>query len=430
MLGTMTQGTAHDAPAANRFARSGTALLVGALTSNLLSYAFFVILSRYLSEGELGAVGSMVNLSVIATVPALGLQLVAARLVARRAHEPARVHPLERRLLGAGLALGVAVALVLALVSPAVARFLHVDVVTVIALAAALLPLTLAFTVQGLLQGRERFTALAVVLALSGVAKLVGAILAARLASGVTGVTVLYAAATAVVGVAGAAWVLATGGGLPASGEATRLHGTARLARLVAAAIVPTSGLLFLASIDVLLARQHLSRDESGLYTMGSLFEKAGFWGMSFLATLFYPAMTHADRRRKALLRALGVTAGIGALGTLATALLGGPLVAIVGGPGFAELSSDVWRFTAYGVALALVQVLAYAGVAAATVRMGLAMWVVAGLGVVWVSLAGRSVQGVVTILLTCALALVAAGLVVERRTLGASRDAAGVPLR
>ena len=46
MLGTMAQRTAHDSPAANRFARTGTVLLLGTLASNVLSYGFFVVLSR------------------------------------------------------------------------------------------------------------------------------------------------------------------------------------------------------------------------------------------------------------------------------------------------------------------------------------------------------------------------------------------------
>jgi hypothetical protein len=190
------------------------------------------------------------------------------------------------------------------------------------------------------------------------------------------------------------------------------------LARLVAAAVVPTSGLLFLASIDVLLARSQLTPAESGQYTIGALFEKAAFWGMSFLATLFYPAMADQARRRPALVRALTVTAAVGLAGTLATVALGGPLARLVGGPGFAPLAPDLWRFAAFGVALALVQVLAYAGVAAATVRMGVAMWAVSGAAVLWVAWAGDSVTDIVTILLVCATGLVAAGLVIERGTL------------
>lgn len=418
MLRTMAQRLTHDAPAANRFAASGAALLAGTLTANALSYAFFVVLSRLLDAGELGAVGALVNLSVIATVPALGLQLVAARLIAARlasaddspqaadAHEPA--------ILRGALRLGTAIALALAVLTPALTRLLSVDALAVLALSAAMVPMTLTYAAQGILQGEERFGPLAAVLALSGVSKVVAAVGAAVLGAEVNVVIALYAAATLAVGGL-AVWTVRRG--RPQGAPATPWGGR-HLARLVAAAAVPTSGLLFLASMDVLLARHHLTDAESGTYTVGALFGKAAFWGTSFLATLFYPAMTDPQRRRSALVRALAVTAGAGVAGIALTLALGRPLVLVVGGPDYAALAPDAWRFTAFGVLLALVQVLGYAGVAAASVRMGVAMWA-AGVVAVTVTLAtATSVVDVVTVMLGSAAALVVAGLVIERRSL------------
>jgi len=427
MLGTMAQRMAHDSPAANRFARSGAVLLAGTLVSNVLSYAFFVVLSRRVDQADLGGVGSMVNLSVILGVPALGLQLVAARLVARRAHHGDHGRDLERRLLRASIALGGGSALVLAALSPMVSKVLDVSVLTVLLLAGGLVPIAVLLATQGLLQGRERFTGLAVVLALAGVAKLLAALLASAVGSSGGRTTALivglYGLGLAMVAAVGAA--VALSGGRPTAGTAPASPGpdsspraSARLVRLIAAAAVPTSGLLFLAGVDVLLARHHLSPADSGQYTIGALFEKAAFWGMTFLATLFYPAMTDATRRRGALVRALLVTGALGLLGTAVTAAAGDRLAGLVGGPTFVPLGADLWRFVAFGVALALVQVLAYAGVAAASVRMGVTMWVVSGAAVAWVALAGDSVGDIITIFLLSAAGLVAAGLLIERTTL------------
>lgn len=433
MLGTMAQRTAHDSPAANRFARSGTVLLLGTLASNVLSYAFFVVLSRRLDQADLGAVGSLVNVSVIAGIPALGLQLVTARLVAHRAHDPQRARDLEIRLLKAALWFGVATAAALSLLSPLLAPALDVPVLASVVVALCMVPLTVLLSTQGLLQGRERFIALAVVLALGGVGKVTAALLAHQIGQGPTAVVGLYGITLVLVAGVGVAQVLfsqraswsrrTTGAGSPTAPSG----GTARLLRLVAAAVVPTSGLLFLAGIDVLLARHHLAPAESGQYTIGALFEKAAFWGMAFLATLFYPAMADEERRRSALIRALSVTAGLGVLGTAGTAALGDHLARLVGGPSFEPLGADLWRFAAFGVALALVQVLAYAGIAAATVRMGIAMWVVSGAAVLSVALVADSVTDIVTILLVCAAGLVAAGLYIERETLLRPRPASGL---
>lgn len=430
MLGTMAQRTTHDAPAANRFARSGVFLLVGTLVSNLLSYAFFAVLSRRMSPADLGAVGSMINLSVIAGIPALGLQLVAARLVARRAHDRTRVRDLEIRLLKAAFWLGVTTAALLTVASPLLAIVLDITVGAALVLAVGMVPLAVLLAAQGLLQGRERFIALSAALALVGVGKVAAALLANRVGPDATAVVGLYVLGLLLVALFCLLLVLfdpvdrAGRAGLTRPLLAPPPGATARLVRLVAAAVVPTSGLLFLVSVDVLLARHELAAADSGHYTIGALFEKAAFWGMSFLATLFYPAMAHEARRRAALVRALTVTAGLGLVGTAGTAAVGNQLATLVGGPSFTSLGADLWRFVAFGVALALVQVLAYAGVAAASMRMGVAMWVVSTAAVTWVAMAGKTVSDVVTIMLICAIGLVAAGLYIERGTLLGGRVA------
>lgn len=405
--------TTGSAPA-QRLAGPGGALLAGTLLSNLLSYAFFVVLSRHLSGADLGAVGALVNLSVIASVAGLGLQLVAARLVAHAA-EASASSALDRQILWNATGLGIAVAAVVGLGSPLLSALLHVPLSAVIILAVSLAPMTVTFACQGVLQGRERFVTLAVVLGLAGVAKFGAAVSAALFGLSVTGV----------VGALAGGWFLVALVALW-SARAWPQRDTAvkqsHLWRLVAAAVVPTSGLLFLSSIDVLLARQHLTAAESGAYTIGALFEKAAFWGMTFLATLFYPAMAVARRRRSALTKALGITGAVGLAGVVVTALFGAQLATLVGGVSYAALGPDLWRFTTFGVCLALVQVLAYAGLATASAPMGRAIWVVnilAAALVTAVPATRASVSALVTTLALCAAALVLVGLYLERGTLG-----------
>lgn len=428
---------AHEGPAVGRRAggpgaRSGGVLLAGTLASNLLSYAFFVVLSRSLDAGRLGAVGSIVNLSVLAGVPALGLQLVGARLVSHAGTGRART--VASGVLRFSTRLGLGVAALLAAASPAVAHLLDLDVALVLTLAATMVPITVTFACQGLLQGAERFAGLALVLGASGVAKFLAAWGSSWFGGDVAAVVVLFGLGWVAVAALGLA-VVRRGLGRPdtaapssssssdaAAGPAAETslpdHRAAvgHLGRLVAAAVVPTSGLLFLSSVDVLLARIHLDADASGAYTVGALFEKAAFWGLSFLATLFYPAMARAADRRGAILRALTITAGAGVVGVAVAVLLGGPLVALVGGPAYSALAPLVWRFTLLGVCLALVQVIAYAGLAAASHRMGVAMWVAGGLAVAVTSLNHGDVAAVVDGMLVVAAALVVVGAVIEWR--------------
>lgn len=80
-------GQARSTETWRRLLRAGTvpALLVsiGTMTANLLGYGFFLVLNRTQTPENLGVVVALTNLAVIGAVPALALQLVVARRVAR-----------------------------------------------------------------------------------------------------------------------------------------------------------------------------------------------------------------------------------------------------------------------------------------------------------------------------------------------------------
>ncbi|MEO7130537.1 MAG: oligosaccharide flippase family protein [Dermatophilaceae bacterium] len=408
--------TADPGSGARPVARSGAALLMGTVLGNVLAYAFLLILTRYLTADGLGAVGSLVNLSTICGVPALGLQLVAARLVTRARHTgesqprtsgngaPASI---EARVVRLGVEIGLVVAGVLTVASPLLAVLLHLDVVAVVVLAAGLVPMSLTFAAQGILQGEEKFGRLAVVMALNGLMRFLAGAGSVALGVDVIGVLVLLSAGWLVT--ASVAFLL-----LHRHQRLPARRFSAGLTRLVAQAVVPTAGLLFLSSIDVLLARHYLSVHESGAYTVGAIFEKAAFWGMAFLATLFYPRMARPDERRRAIHSAAGITLALGVVGVSGAALLGDPLVRLVGGEAYAAMGPLVWRFTALGVVLALIQVLVYAGLASARNWTGVVVWVTAAAIVISVSLRHGSVSEVVTTMLVWGAALAVVAGVVE----------------
>jgi O-antigen/teichoic acid export membrane protein len=411
------------APAAPppRVARSGALLLAGTLSANILAYTFFIILSRYLPAGSLGAVGALVNLSTIATVPALGLQLVAARRVARLSvdHSGVDASPAGAAsssasstedtacILRTGLEVGAATALVFVCATPLLGRILQVDAVSMVLLAAGLVPMAVTYALQGVLQGSERFGPLALMVAVSGAAKPMAAVVTAATGGSVSTVMLCLALGWTLTAALG---LLLTRPGRLGGNPASRDH----VRRDVVAASVPTSGLLLLSSLDVLLARHHLTPAESGSYTVGALFEKAALWGMAFLATLFFPAMARPLERATATAKALTITAGLGFTGTALTWAASEGLVRIAGGPDYAGLAPDAWRFTALGSLLALVQVIVYASLARARVRAGVAVWVAGLVAIVSAHVWGDSVRGIVTVMLVTTSALVAVLLFLE----------------
>lgn len=404
----------------------GAVLFVGTLAGNLLGYLFFVVLSRTLSPQDLGAVGSLASLATIAAVPGLGIQLVAARWVAAPASDSAEVADGADAALAAGLRLALLLSAIALVLAPGAAYLLRVDVSAALAVAVAAAPITMTFAVQGLLQGRERFAALAIVAALVGVTRVVAAVIAAVAGLGPVAVMWLFAAGCAVTFVAAAA-LLRRDGRLPGPSAIRHAWGSSAartIFRESATAVLPMSGLLVLSSVDMLLARHFLPADLSGGYAVGVLFEKVALWGPAFLATLYYPRMARPSDRPRAVRDALLLTAAVGVIGIVAAFLLGGPLVAVVGGAGYAALAPLAWLFTALGVALALVQVLVYADLAVGRHRAGAAVWLALGASAVVV--AGR--HDTITAVVTGVLGSILAVAIVSAALSRSPRRARGAP--
>jgi O-antigen/teichoic acid export membrane protein len=290
-------------------------LFVGTFLGNMLSYFFFVVLSRTLTPPDLGAVGSLVSLATIAAVPGTGIQLVAARWVAAPPPDGPPLRCLRLRCLprlrcspgtaaldaalGASLRLAAVLSAAALVLVPGAAYLLRVDVGAALAVATAAAPITLTFAVQGLLQGRERFGALATVAALVGITRVSAAVLAAAGDLGPDAVMWLFTAGWALtLYIAG--FLLHRDGGPHLFKAARHAWGSApsrAIFRQSVTAVLPMSGLLVLSSLDMLLARHFLPEDLSGGYAIGAVFEKVAFWGPTFLATLYYPRMARAADR-------------------------------------------------------------------------------------------------------------------------------------
>ncbi|MDO5629254.1 MAG: oligosaccharide flippase family protein [Mobilicoccus sp.] len=401
----------------------GLVLFAGTALGALLGYAFFAVLGRSLPKDDLGAVGALVNLVTILTVPGVGLQLATARRVAAGRSGGVGVADVV-----AAIVVGGVPAVLLAVCAPLVVQALHLSSpAPVLVIAASAVPMTLVFMGMGAVQGAERFALLSLVQFSTGAVKFAAALVAAFLGLGVLGVLSWWAVGWVVLTVAvlwpaigrrrtsssaaGPASGAAVGAGLPARVSDVWRDSWA-IARAGAVSSVPLAGLFVLSGLDLLLARHYLPGDASGVYTVGSLFAKVAFWGPQFLATFFYPRMARPDQRRAAVLAAVGSTALVGVVGIGVAALAGDLLVRIVGGPAFVEpLGSLAWVFTALGVGLALVQVCVYADLARSGRAVGVAVWVAVAAVFVVVAVAQATPVAIVIGVTSCVGVLVALAL-------------------
>jgi hypothetical protein len=406
--------------------------------ANATNYGFSLAMAFLLGPAAYGALGALLALVLVGSVPGVALQAVVARrtaLLRREAGQDAAAAWRGTRWLvnRAGLAL----AAVTVLAGPGLVAFLHLDSgVPVLGLALALTPTPLLFAVQGLLQGRERFGALAVVMVAGAAVKLAAGLALVAAGFGVAGALAGVAAGGALAALVGLR--LARPATQPAQPAATHPAqrpgrdgvGVRDLWREVGGATMGLLGLFLLANLDVLLARHYLDAAASGRYALGAVVAKIAFWGPQFVITLVFTRLVvSADPRRLLGWSAL-LLAGFGGLlaAALAAAVRLGLDVPLLG-QGYAGLGPLLPLFAALGTGQALVQLLLFEGIATRDRRMGRAVAgaLAAEAALVAVAMHG-SVAQVVTAALAVVVVLVGAGWWLLRRRL-APREPIPLPV-
>ena len=406
--------------------RNALVLAIGMAVANGSNYAFSLAMAAVLGPEAYGALGALLALVLVGSVPGLALQAVVARRTALRERggpvAVARGPWPETRLLvtWAGVALGTLVVLA----APALDAFLHLSsTLPVLWLAVALAPTPLLFGVQGLLQGQERFGALAAVMVVGALAKLAAGLLLVAAGLGVSG---------AVAGVAtGATLAAAAGLRLAAAAPHRSSHRPGRAAALdlgreVGSATVGLLGLFLLANLDVLLARHYLDPAASGLYALGAVVAKIAFWAPQFVLTVVFTRLVVASDPRHLLGRSAALIAGFGGLLAAGLAVAGRLGLAVpVLGRGYTDVGVLLPLFALLGTGLALTQLLLFEGIATRDRRMGRAVAVALVAETAAVAVLHDSAAQIVTVTLAVVAALASAGWLLLRRRLAHREPAA-----
>ncbi|MDQ1652832.1 MAG: hypothetical protein QOI35_2032 [Cryptosporangiaceae bacterium] len=392
--------------------RSGAVVAAGSMAANVLAFGLTLALGRIFSSATFGAASALLAVAIVGQVPAMALQVVAARRIALGG--PAAARGLLAR---AGLVAG-ALGVLGCVAAVPLAGLLHLPSVwPVLWLVVTLVPTTLIFAVQGVLQGGERFEALAVLLAVAGLTRVAGGI--AGTTAGLAGVF----AGTAV----GAGVALAVSLWL----ARRELRGPVNPQRIGAELLHAAAGLgalLALTNVDVILARHYLPPEAAGRYAAGAVAAKVAFWLPQAVAMVAFPRLTDPELRGALLTKAVAVVAGLGLATSAGAAVLGPWLFGHLLNPEYATLGPALGLFAAAGAAGTLVQLVLYTGIAAGERAIGLLL---GGALVVLVTLVGTvahgSVLAIVCSVLGVELVLAVAGLAVVRpvRTLRPATDPA-----
>jgi O-antigen/teichoic acid export membrane protein len=335
--------------------------------ANLLNYAFNLVMSRLLGPAGYGALGALLALVLVGTVPGVALQAVVARHTTLAGSDVGR---LWSRVLLAVVVVGAALGLLTLLVSPAIAAFLHLPSLgPCLWLAAALLPLPLLSAVQGMLQGREWFGVLAAVLLVAAAGRLAVGLGLVEGGLGVEGALAATAVGSALAVLVAVPRLRARGSWeRPAAGWRWPRRGSpaAAVGGEVATAAAGVLGLLLLANVDVLLARHFLPAEASGLYAAGAVLTKIAFWAPQFVVTLVFPRLVTAADRRRLLGRSAAVVAAVGAPLVVAAAVAPQLAARLSFGEAYLDVGPTLPLFAALGTGLALVQLALFTGMATA----------------------------------------------------------------
>jgi O-antigen/teichoic acid export membrane protein len=464
-------GVAPPLAAEPSLARAGLLAAPSMAAANCLNYAFNLVMLRLLEPADYGALSALLAVILIGAVPGLALQAVVARHTALRAGDRAAVAALWSRTLVAVSWVSLGLGLAVAAAAPALAAFLRLgSLAPALWLAANILPLPLVATLQGMLQGVQRFGALAAALLLNAAVRLavgIGLVAAGggvdgALAASVAGSLVATLVPLVLLGpVAADAFGRRRGGPVAAAGlgggtaapppaapgatvpaiavpavavpsvaaPGVAVPAVAALGREVGAAALAFLGLLLLTNLDLLLARHYLAAEPSGLYAAGSVVAKIAFWAPQFVATIVFPRLaTEVAARRRLLAGAAAVIAGLGAALVVAVAAAPELAVTLPFGGAYRDVGPDLPLFAALGTALALVQLLLFSRVAAGdrTVHRLLAATVAVEVAVIALG-PHHSVTGIVGAALAAVTALLGAGWVLERRRQPAEEAPTGV---
>jgi len=130
-----------------------------------------------------------------------------------------------------------------------------------------------------------------------------------------------------------------------------------------------------LSNMDILVARATMSNSDAGLYAAGLIMAKAILFLPQFVVVYAFPSLSKEATSRRTLLLALGMSAGLGLIGVLATLVLPDLALLFVGGDDFEAIADDIWKFSIVGTLLAMIQLLVYSALARRQGRAVILIW-------------------------------------------------------
>lgn len=182
----------------NPFLSGSAIVLIGSMTTNVLNYAFNLVLGRLLSPEEYGEVALLVTLSMLLTAPLAALRILLTQRIAvlQNAGKHEEIRSLVRLTRRVSFALGIASTAFLAALAPLAARFFEIHT-TPLLLLSLVVPASIAISISmSVAQGLQNFRALSLSSIITTVTKLFGSVALVLIGFGAGGVSMALVGST------------------------------------------------------------------------------------------------------------------------------------------------------------------------------------------------------------------------------------------
>lgn len=284
-------------------ARSGALLAAASAASIVANYIFLLAAGRILGSESYGALAALLGALAVVLMPAGALQMATSREISRRlaASDEAGAHAFARATMrSAALATVPLVVVALALAYP-LADLLNIDSVGIVLLAQITFATALVAPVaMGVLQGSQRFHALAAMYVVPFVVRL--GILGVLAALGYRlGGAVMATVLSAFLGTGLA--VLLIRGQLHGKAAAVDLRPFLRYLGPVAIGLV---GIAMLTHVDLLIVKARFSADAAGAYAAASAFARVGLFVPATILAVLFPRTAARQARGEETVDILG----------------------------------------------------------------------------------------------------------------------------
>jgi len=330
-------------------------LLLAVVVQNIANFAFHAVVGRALPPGDYGALGAVLAVMVLLSVPLMALQASASALVSGSGWDTAVV----RRTLTRVAAAGVAVGLLVLAAAGAVQSYYHLASALDAAVLAPFITVSILLAVaRGLLLGDGRVTTTATTY-LVGTAARFGFGVLLVLSFGVTGALLGTLLGEVAALVAATLPVLRRRG----AGDPTA---SLRVGDLALSGFAVT-GLFLFSTVDLLMARHYLPDAATGSYTAAATIGKTVLALPAAVIGVYFPRLVIAWRAGDAatLRRAVVVVCGLAFAGAAVVAAVPGLLLHLLYGPeGFADAAGLVRLLAVVAGLTSVISVLTYAALA------------------------------------------------------------------